>query len=127
MTQSIPDGFSMGELEALHETARHEDDCRCEKCDNDEPLYDGKTSEEVCDIAHKHLDNASQECDDPIVHKVMAIMVIENMIQWHTKVGANQDNKRSTVAWLRDAGKFQAIANILTQVTVGPNDFTCDD
>ena len=126
MTSSIPDGFSMGELEALHETARHEDDCRCEKCD-DERLYDGKTADEVCDIAHKHLDAACEDCDDPIVHKVMAIMVIENMINWHTKVGMNQENERSTVAWLRDAGKFQAIANILSQVTVGPNDFTCGD
>ena len=126
MTQSIPDGFSMSELEALHEVARHEDDCRCEKCADDERLFDGKTSDEVCDIAAKHLDAATDDCNDPIVHKVMALAIIENMIAWHTKVGMNQENERSATAWLRDAGKFQAIANILTQVTVGPNDFTCE-
>ena len=93
MTQSIPDGFSMGELEALHETARHEDDCRCEKCADDERLYDGKTSDEVCDIAAKHLDAATDDCNDPIVHKVMALAIIENMIAWHTKVGMDQEKR----------------------------------
>ena len=126
MTSSIPDGFSMGELEALHEVARHEDDCHCEQCE-DKVLFDGKTAEEVCEIAGKHLDAATDEVNDPIVHKVMAMSIIKNMIEWHTKVGIDQENERSAVAWLRDAGKFQAIMNILTEVTVGPNDFTCGE
>ena len=32
-----------------------------------------------------------------------------------------------TMGWLRDAGKFQAIANILDTVSVGDNDPTCDN
>ena len=102
MTASIPDGFSMGELKALHETARHESDCRSESCEsdnnNDKAVFDGKTAEEVCEIAGKCLDAATDECNDPMVHKVMALQIIENMIRWHTKVGLDQENEQSSVA-----------------------------
>jgi len=125
MTQSIPDGISFEELSQLQDSARHEADCHCEQCEGGP--FDGKTAEQVCEIAGECLDRATEKCNDPMVHKVMALQIIENMIAWHTNVGVDQDNERSSVAWLRDAGKFQAIANILTQVTCGPNDFTCGD
>ena len=31
----------------------------------------------------------------------------------------------AAIGWARDAGKFQAIANILSTIEVGDDDFTC--
>jgi hypothetical protein len=53
----------------------------------------------------------------------MIILMLENMIRWHTTAGIDQDNERSTICWLRDAGKFQAAANILTAISCGSDDF----
>ena len=62
-----------------------------------------------------------------MVHKIMMMMIIDNYLEWHTKAGIAQmedGEERSAVCWLRDAGKFQAMHNILSTVTTGPNDWT---
>lgn len=132
MTQSIPSGFSSEDLEAMLKNARHEDDCRSEQC---EPTGEGPfgsqglTEEQVSELAYKFLDDAAEACDDPIVHKVMFIMIANNMLAWHSKMGcrfAEQGDSDQAMGWLRDAGKFQAILNILDTISVGPDDFTIE-
>ena len=118
---SIPDGISFGELDALREQAVKEGEAKATK--HEGPTFDGKTQEQVEEIASNLCAEAIEQCNDPMVHKAMVIEMIENMIRWHTEQGLDQDSERSTVCWLRDAGKFQAIANILTSITVGPHDF----
>ena len=129
MTASIPDGFSMGELELLQKAAAANDAEREAEAakDNAEAVYDGKTRNEVIDTAGDLVQQAIDRCNDPMVHKMMMIMIIDNFLEWHTKAGMAQmedGDERSAVCWLRDAGKFQAIANILETVTTGPNDWT---
>ena len=131
MTASIPDGFSMGELEILQEAAAKKDAEREEEAAKakSEAVYDGKTKEEVVDIAGDLVQEAIDKCNDPMVHKIMMMMIIDNYLEWHTKAGIAQmedGEERSAVCWLRDAGKFQAIHNILSTVTTGPNDWTCE-
>ena len=121
MSTSFPDGISFGELDALRDQAPKENEVKEEKA-----LFDGKTQEQVCEIATALCHEAIEKCNDPIMHKAMMIEMIENMIRWHTEQGIGQDDDRSTVCWLRDAGKFQAIANILTSISVGPHDFILD-
>ena len=123
MTSSIPDGISFGDLEALRENAPAEVE-PVEK--TDEPKFDGKTQQEVVDIAQHCVQDAIDQCNDPMVHKVMLFEIIENFIRWHTEAGITQDDDRSKICWLRDAGKFQAMANILSCVSVGPDDFTME-
>ena len=120
MTSSIPDGISFSDLEALRENAPTEETATPE---TDGPTYDGKTQDEVIEIAQKCVQQAIDECNDPMVHKIMVLEMLENMIRWHTTAGMEQDNERSTVAWLRDAGKFQAMLNILGSISCGPDDF----
>ena len=87
------------------------------------------TPEQMEELAEEALMFASSKCDDPLVHKVIAMRVIHNMVQWHIHVAEKQyadGNNQSGAAWMRDAGKFQAAMNILATVTVGPEDFTCD-
>jgi hypothetical protein len=121
MSTSFPDGISFGELDSLRDQAPKENEVKEEKA-----LFDGKTQEQVCEIAAALCHEAIEKCNDPIMHKAMMIEMIEKMFRWHTEQGISQDDDRSTVCWLRDAGKFQAIANILTSISVGPNDFILD-
>ena len=131
MTASIPDGFSMGELELLQEAAAKKDAEReAEAAEaKSEAIFDGKTKEEVVDIAGDLVQEAIDKCNDPMVHKIMMMMIIDNYLEWHTKAGIAQmedGEERSAVCWLRDAGKFQAMHNILSTITTGPNDWTCE-
>ena len=74
------------------------------------------------------LELATAKCPDPLVHKVMAMMVIHRMVDWHKGVAKKQledGNEQSMGAWMRDAGKFQACMDILTSIAIGPDDFTC--
>ena len=123
MTSSIPDGISFSDLEALRDNAPTEETSTLK---TDGPTYDGKTQEEVCELAQKFIDESIEACGDPIIHKVMIFGMLEKMIEWHTVAGMDQEIERSTVAWLRDAGKFQAMCNILVNISVGPDDFTCE-
>ena len=127
MTSSIPDGISFGDLEAMQQEAAKREAEAVEA--KSKAVYDGKTRDEVIDIAHELVQEAIDKCNDPMVHKIMMMMIIDNYLEWHTKAGIAQmedGEERSTVCWLRDAGKFQAMHNILSTVTTGPNDWTCE-
>ena len=62
------------------------------------------------------------------VEKAILHMIASKMVEWHSRVGnrlAEDGDLRSSMGWLRDAGKFQAVLNILDTISVGPEDFTC--
>ena len=122
---AIPDSFNMSELSNMLENAPQEDDLHAAVANNaDKEL----TPEQMEALAEEVLEYAYSKCTDPLVHKVVAMRVIHNMVEWHMQVAAKQyedGNEQSGAAWMRDAGKFQAVMNILATVTVGPEDFTC--
>tara|TARA_B100000405_G_C16640729_1_gene394780 strand:- start:167 stop:568 length:402 start_codon:yes stop_codon:yes gene_type:complete len=131
MTQSfnIPDSFSADQLkEMMSEAIPEEIAHKCELCDCDSDEDEGPhgsnnlTDDQVINVAAAALDEAAAVCDDPIVHKVMMHMIIDNLLAWHKTIGEKTDIH----AWSRDAGKFQAIANILSTIGVSDHDFTCD-
>ena len=122
MTQSVPDSFNLDELSAMLENAPQEEESTLLLI-----TLIKSTPEQIDDIADEALEFASSKCDDPLVHKVIAMKVIHNMIMWHKTVSSKQydeGNELSGAAWGRDAGKFQAVMDILCNVTVGPDDFT---
>ena len=113
----------MDDLSKLLETAQSEEELH--SADNSDKEL---TPEFIEGIASEMLDLASEKCKDPLVHKVMAMMVINNMIAWHKGVAIKQleeCNEASMGAWMRDAGKFQACMDIFTSIAIGPDDFTC--
>ena len=121
MTASVPESISMDDLNALSEIAPAEEELRSN-------LEKREYSQEYIEkAAEDALDMASDLVKDPVVHKVMAMMIINRMITWHTMVGeANLENsKDSAVCWFRDAGKFQSMMDSLMMITVGDHDFTC--
>jgi len=140
MTQSfsVPDGFSAKQLsemldEAIPEEIAHAvelNDCACES-DKKEPRFGPEklTQDEVCEIASQKLNEATELCGDPIVHKVMLHLLVAHMMRWHSTCGqelAMANEAECATDWLRDAGKFQAIMNIIDTINVGDDDFTCD-
>ena len=118
MTQSfnIPDSISS---EALQE--------HLENAVVDEPIDD--LPEDLFDAAEYWVQRASSSSDNPmIVHKLMIVAIVDRMIQFHERVAERieeEDDGGHPSAWLKDAGKFQAIMNILQTIECGPDDPMC--
>ena len=101
----------MDQLSELLETAQSEDDLHTAADNSDKEL----TPDVIEGIAQEALELATEKCPDPLVHKVMAMMIICRMVDWHKGVAIKQledGNQESMGAWMRDAGKFQACMDI---------------
>ena len=85
------------------------------------------TQEELIETASKYVDEALDACKDPMVHKLMVLMVLNKFIDWHTQVGLKDTlgHEGTMVSWLRDAGKLQAASTLVMDVSLGDDDFTC--
>ena len=122
MTASVPESFSMDQLTAALESAPAEEELRS---NIDKREYTQEYIEQVADDA---LEMASKLVKDPLVHKVMAMMIINRMIQWHTIIGEKhleEGENDAAICWFRDAGKFQSMFDSMIQINIGNNDFTC--
>jgi len=122
LTQSfnVPDGISMDELKSHLNDAPNESDiheeCTCERAENTEVLMQ---------IASEQIALTGRMTDDPVaLHKIMMVMIVSNMIDFHMNVATKADGMDDTTshAWIRDAGKFQAVMNILQTISCGPED-----
>ena len=126
MAQSfnVPDGISMDDLTSHFKDAPNEADIH-DKCTCDHST----DTDELLDLAEEQLQLTGRMTDDPVaLHKIMAVMIISKMIEFHMNVATKSDMpERSTHSWIRDAGKFQAIQNILTSISCGPNDPYCPE
>ena len=111
----------MDQLNAALESAPKEEDIQS-KIQKSE-----YSPEYVEQVASDALDFASDLVSDPIVHKIMVMMIVNRMAQWHTLIGDEQlkrDSQESAVCWYRDAGKFQSMMDSLLTIAIGNNDFT---
>ena len=120
MTSSIPESFNMDDLKSMLESAPKEEDLK--KVDTTQDF----SEETVTRIADEAIDYATDRSHGPLVHKVMVCKIICQMIDWHSKMHSvilEDGEEHSALCWARDAGKFQAIMDILTSINVGPEDF----
>ena len=124
MSTSVPDGLSFSDLKQFAEEAKE----RESKPKPEVPTFGDKeyTADKLTDLARKFLNDASDEINDPMIHKIMALEIISNMARWHSDTGARvfEDDSDCALAWIRDAGKFQAIIDILCSINLGENDWT---
>ena len=120
---AIPDSFSMDDLHAAMDSAIEEPEIKANSNDDD------KYSEEfIVKTAEDILNKASELIADPIIHKVMMMMICNNMIEWHSKISVkmmDDGEVKSALCWARDAGKFQSMMDSLTNISLGSHDFTC--
>ena len=126
MTASVPNEISMDELNVLFESATQESAIQLAK-----PDEDGCYSEEqIMDVACDALKQIAEIIPDPAAHKFAMIKIADNMARWHTAVAQQayaEGKDDSGEAWLRDAGKFQAIMDIATSIHLGDNDYWADN
>ena len=119
-SSSIPDAFSPEELQRMLAEAQPEPEVTTDP--------DCQSDEYICEIAQEAIDLACDKSAGPMVHKVMLHQIIQHMFDWHV----NMANKlledgmtEPAMGWARDAGKWQAIMNILSTISVQNDDFTC--
>ena len=122
MTASVPSGFSRDDLEALLKKAPA--DQPQQDISSDESLFGPQklTEDDLIEAASKICDDAMEVCADPLLHKAIALTICARMINWHNSVAEGQESEESRASWYRDAGKFQAILDILTAISLGPDD-----
>ena len=119
-SSSIPDAFSTEELQRMLAEAQPEPEVTTDP--------DLQSEEYICDIAQEAIELATDKSAGPMVHKVILHQIVGHMIDWHSKMAQEfmeERNYDSAIAWSRDAGKFQAIMNILSTISVDNDDFTC--
>ena len=125
MTASIPNGFSSEELQKLLENANSEDDSPQESNKNITEIIlelASRCQDEMDDLAITH------DVPPQLLGKVVMMFTYNRMIDWHSHVStmhAERGEHEQAIGWGRDAGKFQAITNILGTIIVdGEDDFT---
>ena len=120
MTFSIPNSLSGDDLQRLLENAQSED--------TDIPEVN---SQEHIDLtAIRLVQEAVEECRDPLVHKAMVVHIINGLISWHDKMSENmfdRDETKAAIAWAADKGKLQSIMNILFTINLGEDDWMTGD
>lgn len=130
MTQSfeIPDGISFDALKEHMESAVSEDELQdIQKNDTVRFFETSDLTERAIDIIDNSVDGLSGT-QAVLVHKMMLHLIAQRMLEFHSKCGVNliEDGETmSAIAWLRDAGKFQAVLNILSTISCGEDDPTC--
>ena len=126
MTASVPNEISMDELNVLFESATQESAIQLAKPDEDGCYSEEQIMDVVCDA----LAQISQIIPDPAAHKFAMLKIADNMARWHTAVAQTayaEGKDDSGEAWLRDAGKFQAIMDIATSIHLGDNDYWAEN
>ena len=122
MNDSIPDGISLESLKELMDTATPE----VETEPKGNGPFDGLTKGQLLDLADNLCDAALDKCKDPMIHKAIVFTIMSKMIAWHEAMAdemIEDQGRECAYAWQRDAGKLQAICNILSSVTFGDDDF----
>ena len=124
---ATPDSFSMSDLEAMLQDAPKDiTDIQPEASEDSDERADRLTR-----LASQALDDLIEGMDGQDAaqtEKAILHMISAKMLEWHSRVGvrlADEGDHRAAMGWLRDAGKFQAVLNILDTIGVGPDDFTC--
>ena len=124
MTASIPNGFSEDQLRQLMVNAAIREEAEKE---TEEGPYNGLTREEICNKAEASLDAMNDICKHAMSHKLVVMQVISNLLEWHNATGERlieEGEKDVATGWLRDAGKLQAIMNLLQTTGLHTYDFT---
>ena len=119
---AIPESFNLDELSKMLETAPQEDELHAS---NDDKEF---SEDDFMRVAEEAIQYASDRIPSPTVHKLMMMVIANKMLCWHNNMAEMQldeGNTESAAAWFRDAGKFQSLANILTNISVGPDDCFC--
>ena len=113
-----------------------------ENLSKDEHLYGGYTQQQMLDIVDEVKDELMEKFNDPLCHKVMAMFILDHMVEWHKEVShklaihATKEHETglalTAIGWAQDLARLETARDLLLGVEIGDNDFTaqcdcCDD
>ena len=119
MSTSVPDGISFEQLAGLIEDA---------PTDIVDQVNDGKELDDFEVKLNAAMEAFEEIADDAMTAKAAVQSIVARMFEWHSAVAEKlmkEGDVDSAIGWARDAGKFQAVMNILVTISVGPDDPTC--
>lgn len=119
---TVPDQISMSDLVALSETAREE-----EAAKKIQGPFDGLTESQVKELVLESIDKMEDTCGHPMAAKETISILLQRLASWHANVAENlvsdEESRDMGLGWSRDAGKFQAIYNILETIEICEDDW----
>jgi hypothetical protein len=119
MSTSVPDSISFEQLAGLIDDA---------PIDIVDQVNDDNELDEFEVKLNEAMEAFEEIADDAMTAKAAVQSIVARMFDWHTAVAEKQIKEGDTdcaIGWARDAGKFQAVMNILLTISVGPDDPTC--
>ena len=119
-TSNTPDSISFAELQQLAAKAPEEQTPK-----SDGP-FSGMTEKELVQFAQETIDSYEEVCGHPMLAKVIILNLVNRLMDWHTSASfqmIEDEEERAAIGWARDAGKFQAIGNILHSIQISDDDF----
>ena len=119
---SIPSSISFSEL------ASYLDHSSSTSKDNLSDLHGSFTHRELDEIAEDAVNSVIEIAPDPLVHKLMALKIMAKFVNWHNHYGQRLldlegPDSTSYMDWMNDAGILKASGILLSQVSVGTNDY----
>ena len=122
MQSFIPNSVSPDDLNALLITS---DIHPSEVLDEVEPddLHD-----HLWQVANRHLTAMFEEYDDPLVHKVAALIVLRRLVDWHVTVSEEQlaRGSKGALGWASDAANLELAWQLLKGISIGDDDPYCE-
>lgn len=121
---TIPNSFSSKDLQQALETAPKEND-QDRSTFNDEAY-----SEKILEIAERHLAAAFKELPDPVLHKAMSVIILQNLCSYHERRASKaleEGEKDLAGIWARDCGQLMAALRIIATTSVSDKDFMAAD
>lgn len=91
-------------------------------------LFGDFTREELEEIADDAVNSVIEIAPDPMVHKIMALKILAKFVNWHNRYGQRVlelegPNSTGYIEWMNDAGILKASGMLLSQVSIGTNDY----
>ena len=95
-------------------------------------LFGDFTRDELEELADDAIDSIIEIAPDPMVHKIMALKILAKFVNWHNRYGQrvlDLEGPESTgyIQWMNDAGILKASGMLLSQVSLGINDYTAPE
>ena len=116
MKPNIPDHVSSESLKKLLENYS-------------EGNIEGYTPQQLEELADLKIEEIISECCDPIAHKVLALRLLNHLINWYEVMGLAlfEIHHPSSIAWSKGQAQLQIAADTISRVSVSPNDFISPD
>ena len=127
MSDMIPDSISTADLMALSESAQSE-------AEKNVGPYGGMTAEQLDEYVMEQCQRMAEAAPTAMLPKLVIMHFVDSLQGWHARrgmqisTGGTEDDRCATaMCWHRDAGKLQAVMNILQTIDCGEGeeDFTC--